>query len=89
MQEVLRCVSPSQPLGNTTATQTDIVAVHTPQEPQGPPFPRPSSLPLPPAQLSQYADCLVDGVIKTTVPVLEQDQPLETETTHVTSSFTA
>ncbi|XP_054263456.1 leucine-rich repeat and IQ domain-containing protein 1 isoform X2 [Macrosteles quadrilineatus] len=79
MQEVLRCVSPSHPAtGSTTATQTDIVAVHTPQEPHPP---RPSSLPLPPPPLTQYADCLVDGVIKTTVK--EQEQPLEAETTHV------
>ncbi|XP_046665310.1 uncharacterized protein LOC124357500 isoform X2 [Homalodisca vitripennis] len=84
MQEVLRCVSPSQPVatsGSTTSTQTDIVAVHTPQEPHVHPLPRPSSLPLPPAQLAQFADCLVDGVIKTTVK--EQEQPLEAETTHV------
>lgn len=83
MQEVLRCVSPSGG-GNTTATQTDIVAVHTPQEPAHHPLPRPSSLALPPPpapQLTQYADCLVDGVIKNMVK--EQEQPLDTETTHV------
>lgn len=76
MQEVLRCVSPSQG-GSTAATQTDIVAVHTPQEPPGQALVRPSSLPLPPPQLAEFADCLVGGVIKTTVK--EQ----EAEATHV------
>lgn len=78
MQEVLRCVSPSQG-GSTTATQTDIVAVHTPQEPPPPgqALVRPSSLSLPPPQLAEYADCLVDGVIKTTV------KEHESEVTHI------
>jgi centrosomal protein CEP97 len=69
---------------NGIATQTEIVAVHTPQGDAGKTFPfhkqqtRPSSLPLPISQrkkephnnsvnseLQQYADNLVDGVIKT------------------------
>ncbi|XP_044254240.1 centrosomal protein of 97 kDa isoform X2 [Tribolium madens] len=64
---------------NGIATQTEIVAVHTPQGEAGKVFPfhkqaRPSSLPLPINQrkkdsvnteLQQYADDLVDGVIKT------------------------
>lgn len=65
---------------NGIATQTEIVAVHTPQGEAGKLFPfqkqaRPSSLPLPISQrkkdnpiqseLQQYADHLVDGVIKT------------------------
>lgn len=87
MQEVLRCVSPSVG-GSSMATQTEIVAVHTPQEDshfpyQKPPVShccgggRPSTLPLPPPQLTQYADCLVDGVLKTTVA--EQHQTSEQE----------
>ncbi|EFA01464.1 Centrosomal protein of 97 kDa-like Protein [Tribolium castaneum] len=64
---------------NGIATQTEIVAVHTPQGEAAKVFPfhkqtRPSSLPLPINQrkkdnvnteLQQYADNLVDGVIKT------------------------
>lgn len=81
MQEVLRCVSPSVCSSAQTSTQTEIIAVHTPQEDR---FPyqktapscsgsgRPSTLPLPPPQLTQYADCLVDGVLKTTVAQQEQ-----------------
>lgn len=92
MQEVLRCVSPTcQTL--VTSTQTDIVAVHTPQTEVANTIEdgevvcrlvhtqsRPSSLALGPAQqaapqqqqvpqLSSYADSLVDGVIKDTVPM--------------------
>ncbi|XP_048517086.1 centrosomal protein of 97 kDa [Dendroctonus ponderosae] len=77
---------------NGIATQTEIVAVHTPQFQQQH---RPSSLPLPVSQrkkdsvdntnkeLQQFADTLVDGVIKTVsesqdtldVAPLEDDQP--------------
>lgn len=87
MQEVLRCVSPSVG-GSSMATQTEIIAVHTPQEDAHFPYlklpvsqccggGRPSTLPLPPPQLTQYADCLVDGVLKTTVA--EQHQTSEQE----------
>uniref|UniRef100_A0A1B6DTC1 Centrosomal protein of 97 kDa n=1 Tax=Clastoptera arizonana TaxID=38151 RepID=A0A1B6DTC1_9HEMI len=82
MQEVLRCVSPSVCSSTQTSTQTEITAVHTPQEDRflyqkstatcstgG----RPSTLPLPPVQLTHYADSLVDGVIKTTVAQQEED----------------
>uniref|UniRef100_A0AAR5P6R1 Centrosomal protein of 97 kDa n=1 Tax=Dendroctonus ponderosae TaxID=77166 RepID=A0AAR5P6R1_DENPD len=89
---------------NGIATQTEIVAVHTPQGDGAKLFPfqrqfqqqhRPSSLPLPVSQrkkdsadntnkeLQQFADTLVDGVIKTVsesqdtlgMAPLEDDQP--------------
>ncbi|XP_075234359.1 centrosomal protein 97kDa isoform X2 [Lycorma delicatula] len=82
MQEVLRCVSPGGGSSMTgTSTQTEIIAVHTPQDDHNSRFPyqRPSTLPLPPTQssastssqqshqLTNYADNLVDGVLKNTV----------------------
>ncbi|XP_063923100.1 centrosomal protein of 97 kDa isoform X2 [Zophobas morio] len=72
---------------NGIATQTEIVAVHTPQGEAGKNFPfqkqtRPSSLPLP-----QYADNLVDGVIKT-VSETKADCMGET-TTEITVTDTA
>ncbi|XP_039294976.1 centrosomal protein of 97 kDa isoform X3 [Nilaparvata lugens] len=86
MQEVLRCVSPgggnvannsssSVAASGCISTQTEIVAVHTPQEGDTSrfPFQRPSTLPLPPHQLTNYADTLVDDVIKTTVAHNSQD----------------
>ncbi|RZF46012.1 hypothetical protein LSTR_LSTR006778 [Laodelphax striatellus] len=79
MQEVLRCVSPGGGAVNSSSgvtsgisTQTEIIAVHTPQEDRFP-FQRPSTLPLPPHQLTNYADNLVDDVIKTTVAHNAQD----------------
>uniref|UniRef100_A0A146KML3 Centrosomal protein n=2 Tax=Lygus hesperus TaxID=30085 RepID=A0A146KML3_LYGHE len=67
MEEVLRCVSPSSVIA--MGTQTDIVAVHTPQETPDARFllSRPSTLPIPPQQVSQYADHLVVGALKDTV----------------------
>lgn len=65
-----------------TSTQTEIIAVHTPQDDHNGRFPyqRPSTLRLPPTQssastssqhsshqLTSYADNLVDGVFKNTV----------------------
>lgn len=84
MQEVLRCVSPGGGSSSTagTGTQTEIIAVHTPQDDHSGRFPyqRPSTLPLLPPQsssasasqqsnqqLTSYADNLVDGVLKNTV----------------------
>lgn len=67
MEEVLRCVSPQG--GNATSTQTDIIAVHTPQEGSDAKFlhSRPSTLPIPPQQVSQFADRLVVGAIAESV----------------------
>ncbi|KAF6217030.1 hypothetical protein GE061_001383 [Apolygus lucorum] len=67
MEEVLRCVSPSSV--TAMGTQTDIVAVHTPQETPDARFlhSRPSTLPIPPQQVSQYADHLVVGALKDSV----------------------
>ncbi|XP_024082044.1 centrosomal protein of 97 kDa isoform X2 [Cimex lectularius] len=82
MQEVLRCVSPSS--GSAMGTQTDISAVRTPcTESNDTKFLhcRPSTLSLPPQKVTQYADGLVDGVMKDTVvkdsvPVSETQESL-------------